>query len=73
MYRDIFKSRLIGMVNKQYEMFLSLEPSKDHLAELKEFDKKIKDSYLEFYEINRKRIKVFRMLGDLSYRFLVYH
>ncbi len=72
LYKAIFRSRLVGMVNMQYGMYLSLEPTKDHLTELKTFDKKIKESYREFYKVNRKRIKVFRLLGDWSYRFLVY-
>ena len=64
--------RLWRMTDYQYYIFLVLEATKEHAGELADFDRKLKESYPEFYKTDRSRIKAFRLLGKGIYRFIVY-
>lgn len=70
--KEIYRRRLADMVDMQYGIFLLLIPDKEKGKLLKKFDTTIRNDYKMFYSTERRRIKIFRILGERSYRFLVY-
>lgn len=69
---SIFKHRLAGMVDLEYNILLHLSPAKKNAHTLKRFDSIIKADYPEFYQCDRKRVQVFRKFGIISYPFVIY-
>ena len=71
-YKNIYKTRIYDMVDQQYYLYLILKGNLSNAAKLKEFDLFIKESYPEFYESTRNRVKLFRVLGKICYPLIVY-
>lgn len=69
---SIFRNRLSGMVDLEYSILLHLLPSKRNAHTMKKFDLAIKEKYPEFYKSDRKRVKIFRIFGVISYPLIVY-
>jgi glycosyltransferase involved in cell wall biosynthesis len=65
---DIFSRRLQELVDEQYRIYLRLEPTKRHRAELIEYDRKIKSTYNQYYNIRIKKIKLLRNTYFIGYR-----
>lgn len=70
--KEIYRRRLMDMVDMQYGIFLLLKPDKGKAKLLKKFDTTIRKDYKRFYDTKRRRIRLFRILGEWSYGFLVY-
>ncbi len=70
--KKIVYDRILLMIDYQYYIFMNLKPNGAHALEMKKFDQKIKINYPNFYNTNRNRVKVFRLIGRLSYPFIVY-
>lgn len=70
--KEMLKRRCGELVDFQNKIFLNLEPTRKHAKDFRYFDKFIKTKYPEFYGTTRRRVKAFRILGNWSYRFVVY-
>lgn len=66
--KQMYYYNLKNMVTTQYSLFLKLEPSKHHKTELKEFDRRIKQEYPQYYNLEYKTIEILRKIGFFGYR-----
>ena len=70
--KDLIFRRIKEMVDYQYYVFLNLEPTAEHAAELREYNNTLKLQYPAFYKTDKKRVKAFRLLGNRCYSRIVY-
>ncbi len=70
--KALYEKKLRIIVDQVYDIYLHMEPTKKLSYEFWSYDKRIKRDYPEFYATTRNRVKIFRMLGAFSYKYLVY-
>lgn len=67
-YKAFDTKRVLRMIIVQYNMFLCLKPSKVHKRELMEFDRFLKEKYLDYYNIDMKKISLLRNTNFIGYQ-----